>query len=97
MKIFQTPKMVNVYDIDRDNIPFEEYGNVYENEKYNDSDLEELFEYFNLWSDKDGMIEQTFRSLSAGDIVEQNGKFWFCDSIGWKDVTNKCITENFKR
>lgn len=28
-------------------------------------------------------------SLSVSDIVEVDGKFFFCDSFGWKEVNNK--------
>lgn len=25
-------------------------------------------------------------SMSVGDIIEQNGKFWFCDTLGFKEI-----------
>jgi hypothetical protein len=97
MKIYQTRDFHGSFDYEDEKVALNEYELVYETDKYEQSndeeyapvDLEDIFQYFNCWEDKDGKIEQTFRSLSVGDIVELNGKFYRCESIGWKEMNIK--------
>lgn len=35
------------------------------------------------------------RSISVSDIVELNGKYYYCDAFGWKDISDK-LTESKK-
>ena len=44
--------------------------------------LEELFKIFNIKRAKD--FEG--RSMSISDIVEVDGKNYYCDDIGWKEL-----------
>ena len=44
--------------------------------------LEELFEIFNVKRPKD--FER--RSMSISDVVEIDGKNYYCDAIGWKEL-----------
>jgi hypothetical protein len=69
-------------------ININDYRTVYEGElKYaafidDEGACDALFEKFNLYHPED------FRghSLSVGDIVDINGKKYYCDSIGWKEL-----------
>lgn len=89
MKIYQTLDFHPSFDYEENKVNLEEYRLVFESSRYDNSNLEEIFEYFNVWEDEFGTIKQTFRSLSVGDIVELNGKFFRCEPIGWKDMTDK--------
>ena len=44
--------------------------------------LEELFEIFNVRRPKD--FER--RSMSISDIVEIDGKNYYCDFVGWEEL-----------
>lgn len=35
------------------------------------------------------------RSISVSDVVELNGKYYYCDAFGWKDISDK-LTESKK-
>lgn len=71
---------------------FDNYNNIYENDLNNwdvaETDdinmLEIIYSIFNGRHPED----YTGRSISVSDIVELNNKFYFCDSFGWKDITN---------
>lgn len=97
MKIYQTKDFHPSFDYEDEKVNLTEYRLVFEdskydkrcNEEYNPVTLEDIFEYFNVWEDYDGKIEQTFRSLSVGDIVELRGKFYRCEPIGWKEMNIK--------
>jgi hypothetical protein len=69
------------------NININRYKTVYKNsiKLQFDSELEvldNLFRIFNIEHPKDykGI------SMSVGDIVEIFGKFYYCDSMGWKEI-----------
>ena len=91
MKIYQTKDFHDSFDYEDEKVALDEYVLVFESNKYdnNSYNLEEIFQYFNCWEDEDGKIEQTFRSLSVGDIVELNGKCYRCEPIGWKEMNIK--------
>lgn len=44
--------------------------------------LEDIFYIFNM----DRPEDFCGHSLSVSDIVEKDGKFFFCDSFGWKEI-----------
>ncbi|MCF8568157.1 YodL domain-containing protein [Alicyclobacillus tolerans] len=44
--------------------------------------LHTLYEMFNMRHPKDFHSY----SLSSGDLVQFDGQFWYCDSIGWTQV-----------
>lgn len=63
----------------------EDYECVFETEKNDTDDLENIFSIFNgvgaSWT-------RGFkgRSMSVSDIVELNGEFFYCDTIGWQKI-----------
>ena len=68
----------NVLDLD-------DYEVVYEGElDYPEmpNALEELFEIFNVRRPKD--FER--RSMSISDVVEIDGKNYYCDFVGWEEL-----------
>ena len=52
--------------------------------------LEEIFDKYNLDVPKDF----TGHSLSVSDVVEINGNYYYCDSFGWKNITDEVKNEN---
>lgn len=73
------------YDQCKDKINLNDYEVVYEGEldylEMPDA-LEELFKIFNIKRPKD--FEG--RSMSISDIVEVDGKNYYCDDIGWVEL-----------
>lgn len=57
------------------------YDKVYEGEMLDDEDLDDLFCKFNH-----GTLPYEGHSLSVSDIVEIEGKFYYCDDYGWEEV-----------
>jgi len=63
----------------------------------NDMSVEDNLErVFAEWNDGSGMeckmfIESKKRSLSVNDIVCVNGKYYQCQSFGWKEVTTEYV------
>lgn len=52
-------------------------------------DVEDAFDIMNRWSPEDeAKVTRINRlhSLSVGDIVEKDGKFFLCDNCGFKEV-----------
>ena len=73
------------YNWVKDKINLDDYEVVYEGElDYQEMPnvLEELFEIFNNRRPKD--FEG--RSMSISDIVEIDGKNYYCDFVGWKEL-----------
>lgn len=57
--------------------------------------LEDIYMYGN--SDKEYYDGYKRRSISVSDIVELDGRYYYCDTIGWKDITdriNNIVTES---
>ncbi len=53
------------------------------------TNLEECFAIMNRWDDEDERRVNRLsplHSLSVGDIVENDGKFFICDRFGFKEV-----------
>ena len=73
------------YDWCKDKINLDDYEVVYEGElecsEISDA-LEELFEIFNVRHPEDFKG----RSMSVSDIVEIEGKNYYCDAFGWKKL-----------
>ena len=76
------------WDWAKDKFNLDDYEVVYEGEidlisGSEISTLEELFEIFNINHPKD------FRghSLSVSDVVELDGKNFYCDAHGWKELS----------
>jgi len=72
----------------KDSFNFKDYKLVYEancipSEDGPTATLEELFEVFNVER------PDNFKghSLSVSDIVELDGHYYYCDNVGWTDIT----------
>ena len=73
------------YEQYKDKIDLKDYKVVYEGEldcPEMPNALEELFEIFNSKRPKD--FER--RSMSISDIVEIDGKNYYCDFVGWEEL-----------
>lgn len=62
-------------------------GNIIEGSTNMVHVLDNIFRLFNLNHPKDFKGH----SLSVSDVVYIDGHYWFCDSYGWEDVTDKVI------
>ena len=78
---------------------FKDYNKVYYGDCKGKDDkdiLENLFEIFNIDHPKDF----TGHSLSVSDIVilydDKDYKYYYCDSIGWIDVTKEIKERDIK-
>lgn len=69
-----------------DEVNLNNYVQVYSDDvpydKSVDMFLEYLFQKFNLYRP----IDFGGHSMSVSDIVKIDGKYYFCDSIGWKNI-----------
>ncbi len=73
------------YNWCKDQIDLDDYKVVYEGElEYPEmlNALEELFEIFNIRRPEDFKG----RSMSVSDIVEIDGKNYYCDAAGWVEL-----------
>ena len=61
-----------------------DYHIVYECERPNDTTLEDIFYEFNC----DHPSDYKGHSLSTSDVVQIDDKVFFCDDIGWEDITD---------
>ena len=73
------------YDWVKDKIDLKDYEVTYEGEldypEMPDA-LEELFDIFNVRCPKDFKG----RSMAVSDIIEVDGKNYYCDAVGWKEL-----------
>ena len=58
-------------------------GTVVPNEDGPKATLEDLYQKFNI----DHPADFKGHSLSVSDVVELDGKFYYCDNVGWLDIT----------
>ncbi len=67
---------------------FEEYKKVYEGEINLDEKLDDITILDNLFSKFNLNCPEDFRghSLSVSDVVIFDGKKYYCDSLGWKQI-----------
>ena len=73
------------YNWCKEKINLDDYEVVYEGELYYPempNALEELFEIFNIRRPEDFKG----RSMSVSDIVEVDGKNYYCDAAGWVEL-----------
>ena len=94
-KIYQTDPKTCEYCFDwwdwaKDYFNFKDYTLVYEGEvpetdtsKPDTYILEMLFIKFNIARPEDFKGH----SLSVSDIVELDGKYYYCDNVGWTEIT----------
>ena len=59
------------------------YNMVYEGECEDEIELDDLYQKFNIGRPKDFKGH----SLSTSDIIELDGKYYYCDSYGWEEIT----------
>ena len=70
----------------QDRFNFNDYTLTYEGEievEDVNKTLEDLFTKFNIKRPEDFKGH----SLSVSDIVELDGKYYYCDNVGWTDIT----------
>ena len=70
----------------RDRFNFKDYTLTYEGEievEDVNKTLEDLFTIFNINRPQDFKGH----SLSVSDIIEIDDKYYYCDSVGWTDIT----------
>lgn len=70
----------------QDRFDFNDYELKYEGEievEDVNKTLEDLFTKFNIKRPQDFKGH----SLSVSDIVELDGKYYYCDNVGWTDIT----------
>lgn len=70
----------------KDRFNFKDYKLVYVGEtevKDVNKTLEDLFTIFNIKRP----VDFQGHSLSVSDIVELDGKYYYCDNVGWTDIT----------
>ena len=73
------------YNWVKDKIDLKDYEVVYDGEldgQEMPNALEELFDIFNVRRPEDFKG----RSMAVSDIVEVEGKNYYCDAIGWKEL-----------
>ena len=63
-----------------------DYECVFETEKNDTNDLEDIYSIFNGAKSVAWVRDFMGRSLSVSDIVEINGDFYYCNTIGWQKL-----------
>jgi hypothetical protein len=68
---------------------------VHESDDSVDSILEVVFGMFNHGSNSESelFLNSKCRSLSVNDVVGVNGKYYLCESFGWKEVTAEFVND----
>lgn len=68
---------------------------VHESDDSVDCILEVVFGMFNHGSgiESELFLNSKCRSLSVNDIVLLNGKYYLCESFGWKEVTAEFVND----
>ena len=61
-------------------LSLDSYKKVYKGET--DGDLDDIYHQFNV----NHPADFKGHSLSTSDIVELDGRFFYCDSFGWEEV-----------
>lgn len=54
----------------------------------------EAFEAFNGYGPSSHLRQYALYSMSVGDIVMINDKFFLCESFGWKELTRIAVVEH---
>jgi len=68
---------------------------VYESDDTVENILEVVFGMFNHGSNSESelFLNSKCRSLSVNDVVAVNGKYYLCESFGWKQVTAEFVND----
>lgn len=61
-----------------------DYNEVYSGEVDDTATLDDIYTQFNIGLRS---AEYKGRSLSTSDVVEFDGKYFYCDSYGWEEVS----------
>ena len=69
-----------------DEVNMKNYVQVYSDEVPYDKSVEMFFEYLFKKFNLDRPNDFGGHSISVSDIVKVDGKYYFCDSIGWKNI-----------
>ena len=69
-----------------DEVNLDNYIQVYSDDVPYDKSVEMFLEYLFKKFNLDRPIDFGGHSMSVSDIVKINGKYYFCDSIGWKNI-----------
>ena|GEM_PF-1106479 len=72
------------------NLTLDLYNKVYEGETEDETTLDDLFRILNIGRKPEGF---NGHSLSISDVIEMDGKFYYCDSFGWKEIALPAATE----
>lgn len=66
---------------------------VHESDDTMENILETVFGMFNHGSgvESELFLNSKCRSLSVNDVVAVNGKYYLCESVGWKEVTAEFV------
>ena len=91
LKLYQLPVETEYYLYsygEAQNMGFNinDYICVYSTDKNDTKDLEKIFDAFNLFDVdwvKDAENNHNIRYMAVSDIVEVDGKKYYCDSHGW--------------
>jgi len=71
------------WDANNTRFDFAQYICIWSGERVEEVTLDDFFVEFNCFHPQDFHGH----SLSVSDIVQVNGEYWFCDSVGWVNVT----------
>lgn len=73
-----------IYHHGEGSVTLDNYDMVYEFEMQSADEwhLDDLYDIFNRAKPSDFKGH----SMSASDVIEVDGEFWYCDSIGWKKL-----------
>lgn len=67
-----------------------DYQLIYEEETDKNLTLDQIFRLFNVVTEEDvkrlDAVNYKGHSLSVSDIVEIDGKKYYCDSCGWEEI-----------
>ena len=69
-----------------DEVNMKNYVQVYSDEVPYDKSVEMFLEYLFKKFNLDRPNDFVGHSISVSDIVKVDGKYYFCDSIGWKNI-----------
>lgn len=88
---FQGLEMLGYLEL-RDYLTLDSYHVVYEGTLQDDETLENLFLKYQ------GEKPENYkgRSISVSDIVKVDGKYYYCDSFGWEEVTSEISPKKTK-
>ena len=76
----------------REKLSIDLYNMVWEGEVEDNAELDDIFTKFNVGKKPEGF---TGHSLSVSDVVEMDGKYYYCDDYGWEELSFPTNTIKF--